>query len=285
MPPFSSARWKNCNKAKSALERGRFLHRLTAFVSHSKITCVTYPLTGGRNHARHLYRPDAREPCKRTSVLHHPCKAESRHRGKAHVAVRTFARGARLPQAGREGLRVHRIRAAGDRVGTGGRGQLAVYLLPVGCKYAKRAWLRQRAACVLHRGRAAAREVRRLHARRTEAEGMAFRPELCTPFWLRNGRCDARRLRAARAQLGRNKAALRPERDAAHRRQGAGRVLRHAVSVHPCARRGLAEILRRAGHTCPLCRGGQSRGGKIAPLRVQQLGGILRRRVSDGQSA
>lgn len=67
--------------------------------------------------------------------------------------------------------------------------------------------------------------------------------------------------------------------------KGAGRVLRHAVPVHPRTRRDLAEILRRAGNPGAFCRGGQSRGCKIAPLRVQQLGGVLRRRVSDGQSA
>ena len=113
-----------------------------------------------------------------------PRKAESRHRGKAHVAVRTSARGARLPQAGCEGLRVHRIRAAGDRVGAGGRGQLAVYLLPVGCKYAERAWLRQRAAGILHRRRTAAGKIRRLHARRREAESLAVGSEFCAALWL-----------------------------------------------------------------------------------------------------
>ena len=146
-------------------------------------------------------------------------------------------------------------------------GQLAIYLLPVGGKHAKRAWLRQRAACVLHRGRAAAREVRRLHARRTEAEGMAFRPELCTPFWLRNGRCDARRLRAARAQLGRNKAALRPERDAAHRRQqGSLYTTICSARSSPRASRSCRSIAQRRAYPPALSRWTASRRQNRSPV-------------------
>lgn len=106
-----------------------------------------------------------------------------------------------------------------------------------------------RADGALHRRRKGKGQVRRMHARREEAEVVTLGSELRKEVRLHDGRQHRRRVRAAGAVVRRERPALCGERRAAaDGRAGAAGVLRSSVSIHPAARGKAARILRGARH-------------------------------------